>query len=112
MKHSARLQGRNTPRAAATAGGGASSGKPGARPCLISVVVPAYNEEGYIGACLDSLWRQDFQKIYDVGDVFIERGQPLAGEFATEPYEAGWASEALFFVRLPKMAIQKLLPYC
>lgn len=30
----------------------------------------------------------------------IERGQPLAGDFATEPYEAGWASEAIFFVRL------------
>lgn len=30
----------------------------------------------------------------------LERGEPLAGEWATEPYEAGWASEALFFVRL------------
>lgn len=29
----------------------------------------------------------------------IERGEPLAGEWATEPYEVGWASEALFFVR-------------
>jgi hypothetical protein len=30
----------------------------------------------------------------------IERGEPLAGEWATEPFEAGWATEALFFVRL------------
>jgi hypothetical protein len=30
----------------------------------------------------------------------VERGEPLAGEWATEPYEAGWATEALFFVRL------------
>src|SRR4051794_33857596 len=30
----------------------------------------------------------------------IERGEPLAGEWATEPYEVGWATEALFFVRV------------
>ena len=30
----------------------------------------------------------------------VERGEPLRGEWATEPYEAGWASEALVFVRL------------
>ena len=30
----------------------------------------------------------------------LERGEPLAGEWATEPYEAGWATEAVFFVRL------------
>ncbi|SRR6266545_3675596 len=30
----------------------------------------------------------------------VERGEPLAGEWATEPYEAGWATAALFFVRL------------
>src|SRR5688500_112435 len=30
----------------------------------------------------------------------VERGEPLTGEWATEPYEAGWASEALVFVRL------------
>ena len=30
----------------------------------------------------------------------IEWGRPLAGDFATEPYEAGWASEAIYFVRL------------
>ena len=30
----------------------------------------------------------------------VERGEPLAGEWATEPYEVGWATEALFFVRL------------
>ncbi|MHB1132033.1 MAG: hypothetical protein ACYC4L_06540 [Chloroflexota bacterium] len=29
----------------------------------------------------------------------VERSQPLTGEFATEPYEAGWAREALLFVR-------------
>jgi hypothetical protein len=30
----------------------------------------------------------------------IERGEWLTGEWATEPYEAGWASEALVFARL------------
>jgi hypothetical protein len=30
----------------------------------------------------------------------VERGEPFVGDFATEPYEAGWASEALFFVRV------------
>jgi hypothetical protein len=30
----------------------------------------------------------------------VERGRPLQDDFVTEPYEAGWASEALFFVRL------------
>ncbi len=30
----------------------------------------------------------------------VERGHHLRGDFVTEPYEAGWASEAIFFVRL------------
>lgn len=30
----------------------------------------------------------------------VERGEPLTGEWVTEPYEAGWATEALFFVRV------------
>ena len=30
----------------------------------------------------------------------VERGEPLSGEWATEPYEAGWAAEALVFVRV------------
>jgi hypothetical protein len=30
----------------------------------------------------------------------IERGEPLSGEWATEPYEAGWASEAVVFARI------------
>jgi hypothetical protein len=30
----------------------------------------------------------------------VERGEPLQGRFATEPYEAGWATEALVFVRV------------
>jgi hypothetical protein len=42
--------------------------------------------------------------------AIVERGLPLAGSFETEPYEAGWASEAIFFVRLlesaPGIAIQ------
>jgi hypothetical protein len=29
----------------------------------------------------------------------VERNTTFAGEFATEPYECGWASEAIFFVR-------------
>ncbi len=29
----------------------------------------------------------------------VERNVRWAGEFATEPYEAAWASEAIFFVR-------------
>jgi hypothetical protein len=30
----------------------------------------------------------------------VERGEPLSGDFVTEPYEAGWATEAVVFVRL------------
>jgi hypothetical protein len=30
----------------------------------------------------------------------VERAHPWREDFVTEPYEAGWASEALFFVRL------------
>jgi hypothetical protein len=31
--------------------------------------------------------------------ALVERNVEWSGAFATEPYEAGWASEALFFVR-------------
>ena len=34
----------------------------------------------------------------------VERAHPWQGDFVTEPYEAGWASEALFFVRLTRSA--------
>ena len=30
----------------------------------------------------------------------VERNQCWEGDFATEPYEAGWSHEAIFFVRL------------
>ncbi len=30
----------------------------------------------------------------------VERAEPLEGEFFTEPYEAGWAQEALIFIRV------------
>ena len=30
----------------------------------------------------------------------VERAQPLTGEFATEPYEVGWAREALVFIHV------------
>lgn len=29
----------------------------------------------------------------------VERNREFQGEFASEPYECGWASEAIFFVR-------------
>ena len=29
----------------------------------------------------------------------VERNRVFEGDFATEPYECGWASEAIFFVR-------------
>ena len=32
----------------------------------------------------------------------LERNRTLAGEFATEPYEAAWAAEARWFVRTLK----------
>ena len=38
---------------------------PGRRP-RFSVVVPAYNEAGFIGACLDSLLCQDFNDPYEI----------------------------------------------
>ncbi len=31
--------------------------------------------------------------------AIVERNAEFKGEFATEPYECGWASEAIFFVR-------------
>lgn len=31
--------------------------------------------------------------------VIVERDRPARGEFATEPYECGWAAEAIFFIR-------------
>ena len=40
--------------------------------------------------------------------AIVERGLPLKGEFATEPYEAGWATEALWFVRRLDSASQPL----
>jgi hypothetical protein len=36
--------------------------------------------------------------------ALVERNVEWSGAFATEPYEAGWASEALFFVRTLKPA--------
>ena len=32
--------------------------------------------------------------------AIVERSQELNGSFATEPYECGWAGEAIFFVRI------------
>ena len=34
----------------------------------------------------------------------IARNEPWTGQAATEPYEAGWASEAVFFVRALSIA--------
>ncbi|MBC7238188.1 MAG: hypothetical protein H5T69_20275 [Chloroflexi bacterium] len=31
--------------------------------------------------------------------AIIERGRTFTGKLTTEPYECGWASEAIFFVR-------------
>jgi len=30
----------------------------------------------------------------------VERANPFTSEFATEPYEAGWASEAVIFIKI------------
>ena len=30
----------------------------------------------------------------------VERANPLKGDFATEPYEAGWARESLVFIKV------------
>ena len=32
--------------------------------------------------------------------AIVERSDELRGSFATEPYECGWAGEAIFFVRI------------
>ncbi len=32
--------------------------------------------------------------------VVVERAKPLSGAWETEPYEAGWAHEAIAFIRL------------
>ena len=36
--------------------------------------------------------------------AIVERSQELRGSFATEPYECGWAGEAIFFVRILERA--------
>ena len=36
--------------------------------------------------------------------VPLERHKDLSNCFATEPYECGWASEAIFFVRVQELA--------
>jgi hypothetical protein len=36
--------------------------------------------------------------------VVLERMKEYGESFDTEPYEAGWASEAMFFVRIHEMA--------
>jgi hypothetical protein len=33
----------------------------------------------------------------------LERHKDLTGPFATEPYECGWASEAMFFIRVQEI---------
>lgn len=35
--------------------------------------------------------------------VVVERNEAYTGDFTTEPYEAGWASEARWFVHLHEM---------
>ena len=34
----------------------------------------------------------------------IEKNETYTSDFATEPYEAGWAGEAIWFVRITEMA--------
>ncbi|MCY3709783.1 MAG: hypothetical protein OXG26_12895 [Caldilineaceae bacterium] len=36
--------------------------------------------------------------------AIVERSEALQGSFATEPYECGWAGEAIFFVRILERA--------
>jgi len=36
--------------------------------------------------------------------VPLERHKDLSNSFATEPYECGWASEAMFFIRVQELA--------
>ena len=36
--------------------------------------------------------------------AIVERSEELRGNFATEPYECGWAGEAIFFVRILERA--------
>jgi glycosyltransferase involved in cell wall biosynthesis len=45
---------------------GFSSGTVGCMTTRLSVVVPAHNEENYLGACLDSLRNQDFPGDYEI----------------------------------------------
>ena len=37
--------------------------------------------------------------------AIVERSETLRGSFATEPYECGWAGEAIFFVRILERAV-------
>ncbi|MBD3306198.1 hypothetical protein GF339_07400 [candidate division KSB3 bacterium] len=40
--------------------------------------------------------------------VVLERMNTFTEDFATEPYETGWASEAMFFIRVHEMAGSKV----
>ena len=43
--------------------------------------------------------------------AIVERSEELSGSFATEPYECGWAGEAIFFVRILERVGNLRRPY-
>lgn len=94
---------RKTPRLERVAGGGGSGGpRPGGGPPRVSVILPARNEEEYIGRCLDSLSAQDYPD-YEVvavddssgdatGRIISERAaaDPRIVHVRARPKPGGW----------------------
>ena len=97
----ARMQGKGgaDPKAGAAAGGGAAQGGGGggggggpeaaaaSRP-MISVILPARNEERYVGRCLDSLSAQDYPnyEVVAVDDSSEDAtGRIMSGRAAADP---------------------------
>lgn len=49
---------------------------------LISVVVPTYNQAEYLGACLDSIWFQDYPNI----EIIVDDALRILREFRLPDY--------------------------
>ena len=78
---------------------GGAGDRPGGRPRL-SVIVPASNEAGYIGACLGALFAADDPAGVDVEVIVVANGchdatADIARGFAPEALRRGWRFDVL-----------------
>lgn len=93
---------RKTPRLERVAGAAGGGPRPGGGPPRVSVILPARNEEEYVGRCLDSLSAQDYPD-YEVvavddssddatGSIISERAaaDPRIVHVRARPKPGGW----------------------